>query len=56
MVGDWNREKGRDNEKESENRPLGFRFWVTVVKTLIRDLDPGQDIASETVTNDLRSL
>ena len=50
MVGDRNREKGRDNEKESENRPLGFRFWVTVVNTLIRYLDPGQDSASDKAT------
>ena len=48
MVGDRGREKGRDNEKESENRPLRSRFEV--VKTLIGGLDRGQDRGSEKVT------
>ena len=50
MVGDRDREKGRDNEKESENRPLGSRLQV--VKTLIGGLDRGQKvtIGSEKVT------
>ena len=48
MVGDRDREKGRDNEKESENRPLGSRFYV--VKTQIGGLDRSQDLGSEKVT------
>ena len=47
MVGDRDREKGRDDEKESENRPLGSRFEM--VKTLIGGLDPCQDLGSKKV-------
>ena len=46
MVGDRDRERGRDNEEERDKRPLGYRFQV--VETLIGRLGPGsQDPGSE---------